>query len=60
MDFIINSKDTNLSKLWEMVKDREVCRGAVPWGCKESDTTEQEKNNVCSYVTIFVSILIIS
>ena len=31
-----------------------------PWGCKESDTTEQEKNNVCSYVTIFVSILIIS
>ena len=60
MDFIINSKDTNLSKLWEMVKDREVCRGAVPWGCKESDTTEQEKNNICSYVTIFVSILIIS
>ena len=60
MDFIINSKDTNLSKLCEMVKDREVCRGAVPWGCKESDTTEQEKNNVCSYVTIFVSILIIS
>ena len=61
MDFIINSKYMNLSTLWEMVKDREVCRGAVPWGCKESDTTEQEKNNnVCSYVTIFVNIIVIS
>ena len=44
-DGISDSMDMNLSKLWEMVKDREVCRSAVPWDCKESDTTEQEKNN---------------
>ena len=26
----------SLSKLWEIVKDREACS---PWGCRESDTT---------------------
>lgn len=60
LDFIINLKDMYLNKLWEMVTEREVCRGTVPWGCKESGITEQEKNNVCSYVTIFVNIIIIS
>ena len=36
---ITDSMDMSLSRLWELVKDREVtcCR---PWGCKESDTTE--------------------
>ena len=34
---ITNSMDVNLSKLLEIVKDREACS---PWGCKESDTTE--------------------
>ena len=31
-----DSMDMSLSKLWEIVKDREACS---PWGCKESDTT---------------------
>ena len=38
---IINSTDRSLSKLWEIVKNREAC---CTWGCKESDTTEQLKN----------------
>ena len=33
--------DMNLSKLWEIVKDREVS----PRGHKEPDTTEQLNNN---------------
>ena len=36
LDGIIDSMDMSLSKLWEIVKDRE----AWPWGCKESDITE--------------------
>ena len=34
LDSITISVDMNLSKLWEIVKDREVL-----WGCKELDTT---------------------
>ena len=46
LDGIINSKDMNLGKLREMVKDREAWRAAVhEWGHKELDRTEQLKNN---------------
>ena len=35
---ITKSMDMSLSKLWELVMDRQAWR---PWGCKESDTTKQ-------------------
>ena len=39
LDGITDSIDMSLSKLQEMVKDREVCFASRLWGCKESDMT---------------------
>ena len=49
LDGITKSTDMSLSKLQEMVKDREAwC--ASPWGCKELDMTELLNNNMESSV----------
>ena len=45
LDSITDSMDMSLSKLREMVNDREVWRAAVPWGGKGSDMTEPLNNN---------------
>ena len=57
LDGIIDSMAMSLSELQGIVKDREAWHTAVPWGHKESDTTEQLNNNnnqnsVCSWKTI--------
>ena len=44
IDSITDSMDMNLSKLRDIVKDREAWRAAVHGGHKESDITEQLNN----------------
>ena len=41
LDSITNSMDVSLSKLRELVMDRESLACYSPWGCKELDMTER-------------------
>ena len=45
LDGITDSMGMSLSKLWEMVKDREAWPCCSSWSCKELDMTEQLNNN---------------
>ena len=45
LDDITDSMDMSLSKLQEMVKDREACFTTVQGGSKELDTAEWLTNN---------------
>ena len=45
LDGITNSMAMSLSKLREIVKDRDAWQCCSPWGRKELDTTEQLNSN---------------
>ena len=52
LDGIANSMDMSLSKLWEILKGRGSLPCCSPWGCKESDMTQQ-LNNITGWSSLW-------
>ena len=57
LDGITDSMDIYLSKLWEMLKDRESVLQSI--GSQESDTTERLNNNPYDEKNFFLLLLLI-
>ena len=54
LDGIKDSMDMNLSKLWEILMNREAWHACSPWGHKKLDRTEwlNNNNNIC-YTVVY-------
>ena len=50
LDDIINAMDMSLSRLQELVMDREAWTCCSPWGRKESDTSEWLNSSECHWI----------
>ena len=55
MASLTDSVDMSLSRLWEMVKDREAWHTVSPWGYKESYMTDQCYDTVLSFGNFLIS-----
>ena len=53
LESITDSMDLSLSKLREIVKDREAWQFCSPWGCKELDMPEKIKCMTSKYKSDF-------
>ena len=57
LDGITNAVDVSLSKVWGVDDGQGSLAWYSPWGCRESETTEQLNWTDSTFVSIFISIL---